>query len=316
MPHWLTWLASDSGQGFFAATTRLAIPLLLAALGALYCERAGVVNVGLEGIMLTAALTASLTASGTGSAATGLLAGTVAGILAATLLALLTVALPGNPVVTGIALNLMALGGTTFVFRVVVGTAGTTSATPTINPIAVPGLRGIPVLGPLLFDQTYLAYLALAAVLVTWYLLRNTSWGLLIRACGEHPAAADSVGLDVNRARFLCVLASGALAGLAGGYVALVSSNQFVENMTAGQGYIALAIVLLGQRSAFGVLGAALLFGLSDAFQLRAQLAGSGIPFEFLLMIPYVLTMAVIAVLGRRLRTPAALGVPFRRGQR
>lgn len=316
MPHWLSWLTSESGQGFFAAATRLAIPLLLAALGALYCERAGVVNVGLEGIMLTAALTASLTASGTGSAAVGLLAGTVAGMLAATLLALLTVALPGNPVVTGIALNLMALGGTTFVFRVVVGTAGTTSATPTISPIAVPGLREIPVLGPALFDQTYLAYLALAAVVATWYLLRSTSWGLLIRACGEHPAAADSVGLDVNRARFLCVLASGALAGLAGGYVALVSSNQFVENMTAGQGYIALAIVLLGQRSAFGVLGASLLFGLSDAFQLRAQLTGSGIPFEFLLMVPYVLTMAVIAVLGRRLRTPAALGVPFRRGQR
>jgi ABC-type uncharacterized transport system permease subunit len=154
MPHWLSWLVSDPGQGFLAATTRLAIPLLLAALGALYCERAGVVNVGLEGIMLTAALTASLTASATGSAAAGLLAGVGAGILASLILALLTVTLPGDPVVTGIALNLMALGGTTFVFRAVVGTGGTTRPTPTIAPVAVPGLRSVPIIGPLLFDQT------------------------------------------------------------------------------------------------------------------------------------------------------------------
>jgi ABC-type uncharacterized transport system permease subunit len=312
----LHWFISDPGQGFFAATTRMAMPLLLAALGALYCERSGVVNVGLEGIMLSAALAASLTASSTGSTMVGLLVGVLVGVVVATVLALLTVTLSCDPVVAGIALNLMALGGTTFVFRVVVGSAGTTHPTATINPISVPGLHSIPVIGPLLFDQTYLVYLAVAAVVATWYLLRYTSWGLLIRACGEHPAAADSVGLDVNRTRFICVLVCGALVGLAGGFVALVSSSQFVENMTAGRGYIALAILLLGQRSALGVLGASLIFGLGDAFQLRAQLSGSGIPFEFLLMIPYVLTMAMIAIFGRRLYTPAALGIPFRRGQR
>ncbi|KPI05279.1 ABC-type transporter, integral membrane subunit [Actinobacteria bacterium OK074] len=316
MFHWIDWTVSESGQGYFAATMRLAVPLLLAALGGVYCERAGVVNVGLEGMMLSGALSASLVASGTGSAVAGLFAGVATGILVAALLAVFTVVLPCDPVVSGISLNLLAVGGTTFAFRAVVGTGGTSHPSPTIGATPVPGLRDIPVLGPLLFDQTYLVYVALAAVVVTRVVLRRTGWGLLIRACGEHPAAADSVGLDVNRTRFVCLLVSGGLAGLGGVFVSLVSSSQFVENMTAGRGYIALAILILGRRSAFGVLAASLLFGLGDAFQLRAQLSHSGIPFEFLLMIPYVLTMLMPAVFGRRLYTPAALGVPFRRGQR
>lgn len=310
------WLVSDAGQGFFAATMRLAVPLLLAALGGVYCERSGVVNVGLEGMMLSAALAASLTATSTGSAAAGLLAGVAAGVLVAALLGVFTVVLPGDPVIAGISLNLLAAGTTTFVFRAVVGTAGTSRPSPVIDATPVPGLRSVPVLGPLLFDQTFLVYVALAAVIATSVILRRTSWGLLIRACGEHPAAADSVGLDVNRTRFVCLLVSGALAGLGGVFVSLVSSSQFVENMTAGRGYIALAILILGHRTPFGVLAASLLFGLGDAFQLRAQLSYSGVPFEFLLMIPYVLTILMIALFGRWLRTPAALGVPFRRGRK
>jgi simple sugar transport system permease protein len=254
--------------------------------------------------------------SATGSALVGVFAGVVTGALVGVVLALFTVTLPCDPVVAGIALNLLALGGTTFVFRIVVGTSGTTKPSPTISAWHVPGMEHIPVLGPLFFQQTYIVYLAVAAVFVTWVVMRRSGWGLLVRACGEHPAAADSVGLSVNRTRFICVVVSGALAGLGGAFVSLVSSSQFVENMTAGRGYIALAILILGQRAAFGVLGASLLFGLGDAFQLRAQLTDSGIPFEFLLMTPYILTMVMIAVFGRRLHTPAALGIPFRRGQR
>jgi ABC-type uncharacterized transport system permease subunit len=310
------WIVSAAGEGFFSATMRLAVPLLLAALGGVYCERSGVVNVGLEGMMLSGALTASLISTSTNNTALGLAAGVAVGMAVAAVLGLFTVVLPGDPVVAGISLNLLALGGTTFVFRVVVGTGGTTRAAPTIAPWPIPVLRDIPVLGPLLFDQTYLVYLALLAVLGTWVVLRRTSWGLLVRASGEHPAAADSVGLNVNRTRFVCLVISGAFAGLGGSFLSLVSSNQFVENMTAGRGYIALAILILGQRSPFGVLAASLLFGLGDAFQLRAQLSGLGVPYDFLLMIPYVLTVLMIALIGRRMYTPAALGVPFLRGKR
>jgi simple sugar transport system permease protein len=310
------WIVSDPGAGFFSATMRLAVPLLLAALGGVYCERSGVVNVGLEGMMLSGALTASLVSTATGSTTAGLACGVGVGMAVAALLGLFIVVLPGDPVVAGICLNLLALGGTSFVFRVVVGTGGTTRAAPTITASPIPVLGDIPVVGPLLFDQTYLVYVALLAVAGTWLILRRTGWGLLVRASGEHPAAADSVGLNVNRTRLVCLVVSGALAGLGGSFLSLVSSNQFVENMTAGRGYIALAIVILGQRSAFGVLGASLLFGLGDALQLRAQLSDLGVPYDFLLMIPYVLTVVTMAVFGRRLSTPTALGVAFRRGQR
>ncbi|MCW6005706.1 ABC transporter permease [Micromonospora sp. CPCC 205371] len=309
------WIVSDAGEGFFSATMRLAVPLLLAALGAVYCERSGVVNVGLEGMMLSGALAASLVSTSTESTTVGLASGVLVGMAVAALLGLFIVVLPGDPVVAGICLNLLALGGTSFVFRIVVGTGGTTRAAPTIANSPIPGLRDIPLLGPLLFNQTYLVYVALLAVLVTALILRRTHWGLLVRASGEHPAAADSVGLNVNRTRFICLVISGAFAGLGGSFLSLVSSNQFVENMAAGRGYIALAILILGHRTPFGVLVASLLFGLGDAFQLRAQLSGVGVPYDFLLMIPYVLTVVTMAVFGRRLYTPTALGVAFRRGQ-
>ena len=310
------WIVSEPGQGFFSATMRLAVPLLLAALGAIYAERSGAINVGLEGMMLSAALSAALVASSTGNTAVGLLAGAFTGVVVAALLAIFTVLLPADPVVVGISLNLLAVGGTSFVFRIAVGQAGTTSTTPVIGATPIPGLESIPILGPLLFDQSYIVYIALIGVVATWLVLRYTGWGLLIRASGEHPAAADSLGLGVNKTRFSALLVSGAFAGLAGAFLSLVSSNQFVENMTAGRGYIAMAILILGQRNPWGVLAASLIFGMGDAFQLRAQLDNTGIPFQFLLMIPYVLTIVTLAVFGRRLIDPAALGTHFRRGHK
>jgi ABC-type uncharacterized transport system permease subunit len=312
----INWITSAAGEGFFSSTMRLAVPLLLAALGAIYAERSGAINVGLEGMMLSAALSAALVASSTGNTTAGLFAGIVTGMLVAGLLAVFTVLLPADPVVIGISLNLLAVGATTFIFRVVVGQSGTKSTTPVIGATPIPGLEKIPILGPLLFHQSYLVYLALIGVVVTWIVLKHTSWGLLIRAAGEHPAAADSLGLSVNRTRFLALLVSGGFAGLAGAFLSLVSSNQFVENMTAGRGYIAMAILILGQRSPWGVLVAALIFGAGDAFQLRAQLADTGVPFDFLLMIPYVLTIVTLAIFGRRLIDPAGLGKHFRRGHR
>ncbi|WP_213814438.1 ABC transporter permease [Glaciihabitans sp. dw_435] len=312
----LNWIVSASGEGFFSATMRLAVPLLLAAIGAIYAERAGAINVGLEGMMLSSALSAALVASSTGSTTTGLLAGVVTGVGVAALLAIFTVLLPADPVVVGISLNLLAVGGTSFIFRVAVGQAGTTSTTPVIEASPIPGLDQIPILGPLLFDQSYLVYIALLGVVVTWLVLKYTGWGLLIRSAGEHPAAVDSLGLSVNRTRFLALLVSGGFAGLGGAFLSLVASNQFVENMTAGRGYIAMAILILGQRSPWGVLIASLIFGAGDAFQLRAQLDNTGIPFQFLLMIPYVLTIVTLAVFGRKLIDPAALGKHFRRGHR
>ncbi|PRY68815.1 nucleoside ABC transporter membrane protein [Glaciihabitans tibetensis] len=310
------WIVSAQGEGFFSATMRLAVPLLLAAVGAIYAERSGAINVGIEGMMLSSALSAALVAADTGSPTLGLLAGVVTGIAVAALLAVFTVLLPADPVVVGIALNLLAVGGTTFVFRIFSNQVGTTTTTPGIDAEPIPLLESIPILGPLLFDQSYLVYIALIGVVITWVVLKFTSWGLLLRAAGEHPAAADSLGLSVNRTRFVALLVSGAFAGLGGAFLSLVASTQFVENMTAGRGYIAMAILILGHRSPWGVLLASLLFGLGDAFQLRAQLDNTGVPFQFLLMIPYVLTIVTLAVFGRRLIDPAALGTHFRRGHR
>lgn len=301
--------------GFLQATTRLAIPIMLAALGGMFAERAGVLNIGLEGMMLTGAFVGFVTAYLTGNLWYGVLMGTLSGGVLGIFLAFYTVTLGTNQVVAGIAFNLLMVGVTSYAYRVVFGMGTETQRISSFPTLPVPYLSDIPVLGPLFFQQTMLVYLALLLVPVTWVIISRMSVGTAIVAVGEHPQAAETLGISVARTRTLCLVASGLLAGLGGAFLSLSATGLFLDNMTAGRGYIALAILLLGRRSPWGILLAAGFFGAADALQLRGQGLGIGVPYQFMVMLPYLLTILVLIGFAGRVRDPAALGMPFRRAR-
>lgn len=302
--------------GLLAAAVRLATPILLAALGELFAERAGVLNIGLEGMMLCGALGGFLGSQATGNPWIGVLTGVFAGCLLALLFAYLTITLSADQVICGIMVNLLALGATGFLHRSIYGiTTIIPSATP-LKDWHIPYLSEIPILGPILFQQNPMVYISIALVFVCWFILARTTWGLKIRAVGEYPQSADSVGVSVAKVRYAAVLGCGALAGMGGAFLSLGQLNMFVEHMTAGRGFIALAVVIFGRWHPLGALGASLLFGAAEALQIRIQALGIDIPFQFLAILPYALTVvALVSIAGRSVQ-PAALGLPYRRGAR
>jgi len=307
------FLTEPSFAGFLSASMRLAVPILLAALGGLFSERSGVLNIGLEGMMLVGAFFGFTAAYASGRLEIGVLAAIVAGVIFALVLGFYTITLAANQVVVGISMNLLAVGLTAFFFRLVFGAGAASPRVTSYPPLDLGLLADIPLIGPLLFRQDALAYLALALILVSWIVIAKTRFGLNIRAVGEHPEAAETLGVGVEPIRYAAIAISGGFAGLGGAFLSLSATGVFLENMTAGRGYIALAILILGRRHPFGVLLASLLFGAADALQLRAQLLPIGVPLQFLLMLPYVLTIIVLAGFVGRGGAPAALGAPFRR---
>jgi simple sugar transport system permease protein len=311
----LAFLTDPAFAGFLAASMRLAIPIMLAALGGLFSERSGVLNIGLEGAMLIGAFVGFVAAYLSGSLGLGVLAAVIAGIAFGLILGFYTITLGANQVVVGIAMNLLTIGVTAFFYRLIFGSGTQSPRIDAFPPLDLGPLADIPLIGPLLFRQDILAYIALALIVVAWLVIAKTRFGLNIRAVGEHPEAAETLGVDVFDIRYAAIAISGGLAGLGGAFLSLSATGIFIDNMTAGRGYIALAILILGRRHPFGVLLAALLFGAADALQLRAQLLPTGVPFQFLLMLPYVLTIIVLAGFVGRGGAPAALGVPFRRGR-
>ena len=308
------FLADPVLAGFIAASVRLSIPILLAALGGMFAEKSGVLNIGLEGMMLGGCFTAFITVYFTGNLWLGVLAALVAGGVFGLVLAWFAVTARANQVVVGIAFNLLMLGVTAFFFRLAFD-AGTTA--PRITPFApldFGALATIPILGPLLFQHDPLTYLTLMLVVAAFIVMHRSTIGLSIKAVGEHPEAGETLGLNVVRIRYLSVIASGALAALGGAFLSTASTGLFLDNMTAGRGYIALAILILGRRHPFGILAAALLFGGAEALQLRAQLLPIGVPLQFLIMLPYALTIVVLAGFAGRGGAPNALGRPLPRG--
>ncbi len=293
--------------GFLAATVRVGTPLLLAALGETLAERGGVINLGIEGSMLAGALGGAL-----GATAGGLWLGTgaavAAGLLLAAVFVVVAIGYRADQIITGTAVTLGAVGLTGLVYRRAYGPAGAGLSLPTFEPLAVPGASGLPLVGEALFAQPVLTYLAWAAVPVTWWLLFRTRWGLALRAVGEAPEAARAAGVRVRRVQAGATLLGGALAGLAGGALVLAQVGTFAENMTAGRGFIAIAIVVLGRWHPVWVLAAALLFGGATALQFLFQAMGLPVPYQWIHMIPYA--MALIALVGGmgRARAPAALG--------
>jgi general nucleoside transport system permease protein len=301
----------DLASSLLNSTVTMAVPLLLAALGELLAERGGVINVGLEGMMLTGAFAAMATAYFSGSPTLGVLAGAVSGLLLGALFGFAVVSQNANQVVAGVALNLLAVGVTGVAYRAVFGVTGAALTVARVAPVPLPGLCRLPVIGSALFTQTPLGYLAFALVPACAFLIRRTVPGLALRMVGEDPYSAAAQGVPVKRVRILAILACGAFAGTAGAYLAIVYARTFVEGISAGRGFIALAIVIFGRWSPWGILGAAILFGLATALQFHFQALALPIPYQFFLMLPYVVTLLVLAVSAGRTRAPAAIGQPY-----
>ena len=297
--------------GLLAAGVRLAVPILLAALGEIFAERAGVLKIGIEGEMLIGALSGFLGAYFTGQVWLGFLTGMTLSGLFSLMMAFMSITLKVDQIITGITLNLLALGLTSFIYRVLFGTS---RLPPHINPLApikLPILGDIPYLGTIFFQHNLLVYLALMAVPVSACILFRTRFGLNLRAVGEYPRAADTLGVKVKRMRYIGVLLGGCFSGLAGCFLTLAQLNRFTDNITAGRGFIAIAAVIFGKWNPYGALAAALLFGIADGLQLRFQALGFKVPYQFLLMLPYVLTMiALVGVVGKS-KPPASLAVPY-----
>lgn len=313
--------AAVAGIGLFASGLQLAMPTALAAVGETFSERAGVLNLGLEGMMLVAALAAFVGEYFTGSPALGVLSGIAAGVLLAALMAFLSVYLKTEQVINGIAIVLFAQGVTAFAYERIFGGLKNSPEVPPLPPIHVPGLASIPVLGPILFQQNMLFYISLATVAGVCLLLYRTKFGLSGRAVGESPVAADAVGVRVDLVRWLGLFVCGAMAGLGGAVLIVGDINLFGLNVTAGRGWVAVALVIFGRWNPLVVFAGALLFGLTDALQIRIQAVGGGthsvVPYEFFQLLPYLLTLAVMVaatIASKRSAQPSALGVPFRKG--
>lgn len=298
---------TDLLTSFLASAVRVATPLLLAALGETVAERGGVINLSIEGAMLAGALGAALGATAAGPWAGAAIA-ICAGLLVAGIFAAIAVGARADQIISGTALTLGSVGMTGAIYRSAYGPQGVGLSLPTFPVVAVPGLAKIPVLGPALFQQGVLTYAGYLTAPILWWLLFRTSWGLRLRAAGESAENARAAGVRVSRVRTIGVLIGGALAGLAGASLVLGQVGTFAEKMTAGRGFIAIAIVVLGSWHPGRVLIAALFFGAAMALQFLFQSLALDVPYQLFLMLPYLLTLVVLAGVVGRIRAPADLG--------
>lgn len=297
------------------AGIRLATPIMLAALGETLGQRSGVINVGVEGIMLVGAFVAVLGAVQTGSPWAGLLAAMVAGAAMGAIHAYFSVVLKAEQIVTGIALLFLGIGLSGYGYRLTFGASGTAVVVPGFRPLDLFGLGDLPVVGPVLFGQQALVYLTFAAAIAMAWMFASTRLGVIVKAVGENPSAAASAGIGVDRVRFVCVSVGGAFAGAGGAFLSIAHLWGFVEGMTAGRGFLAIACVVLARWNPLAAIMVALLFGIADALQIRVQSLMPGIPYQFFVIAPYLVAIAAVGF-GGRAAMPAALGKPFRPGAR
>lgn len=294
-----------------ASSIRFATPLVFAALGGLFSERSGVVNIGLEGLMLISAFAGVVGASFSGSALIGLGLGLAAGLIFALVHALMCITFEADQIISGTAIILLALGSTGFLMVEIFGSGGTSPRVPGFKEVPIPLLSEIPVIGPALFSQSLLVYLMYALIPITWFVVYRTPFGLRLRATGEVPEAVDTAGVSVTRMRYFGVALSGILAAFGGVYLSMGLLSAFSEGMTGGRGFIALAALIFGRWNPIGAAGAALFFGFAQAVTVRAP--QDVVPNEFLQMIPYVLTIVALVGFGGRAIAPAAIGKPYRK---
>jgi simple sugar transport system permease protein len=295
---------------FLEAAVRLGVPLALAALGETITERSGVINIGLEGSIIVGAFASAVAALALG-APLGVAAGMLAGLATAAVFACFALGLGADQIITGTAVTMGGLGLTAAAYEARFGATGTALTLPTLEPLPVPLLGGLPLVGRALFAQPATAYLACLLAPLLWWYLHRTAWGLELRAVGEEPDAAEAAGVRIRRARALATLFGGALGGAAGAHLALAHTGTFAEGMSAGRGFIALAVVVLGRWNPLGVLAAAMLFGAASALQFSLQALRLALPYQLFLALPYLLTLLALAGWVGRSRAPAALGHPW-----
>lgn len=296
--------------GILASGIRLATPYLYAAIGETFGQRSGVLNLGVEGQMLLGAFTAFYVAIRTGNLWLGVLSAMIVGAVLGLAMAFVTVNLQAVQGISGIGFYLFGLGLSDLLFQKVLGTVETVKGFPKIN---LPVLSDLPIVGEIFFQQNILVYIAFALVPLAWFVLYKTTLGLKIRAVGENPEAADSLGVSVARIRYLTIILGGTLSGIAGASLSIALLNVFQQNMTSGLGFIAVALVYFGAWRPFGVLGGALLFSLVNSLQLWVQVLGIPIPSDIAVMMPYILTILVLVISVSRVRAPSALTKPFKR---
>jgi ABC-type uncharacterized transport system permease subunit len=297
-------------QSLLEASLRMAAPLIYTSVGETYNERAGVVNIGLEGIMLIGACTAFGVTYYLKSIGLAVLAAALVAGFFGLIFAYVTVTLQANQIVTGTAMNLIGLGLSSFVYRVAFRDMPGARVEP-LGPVPIPVLSKIPFIGPILFDQNVLVYGALVLTLVAALVLNKTMLGLSIRAVGEHPRAVSTTGLRVSRLRYGAAIFGAMMAGIGGAYLPIAWANTFVENMVAGRGFIALAIVVFGRWTPVGAFLASMLFGFTYALQLRLQTQNLRVAYQFLQVLPYIATLVIMVILRGRSTQPKAMGVPY-----
>lgn len=318
MTGFLSWAAAGETVpviGLLGGSIALAVPLVFGALGGVLGERAGVVNIAIDGQLLFGAFAAAMFGTMIGSPWGGLVAAMCAGALVALVLGFFAITYFVDQVIVGVVLNVLVIGLTSFLFgQVLAENPEGLNSPPHFDRISIPLLGDIPIVGPVLFRQTILVYLMYAAVVLVAWALYRTKWGLRVRAVGEHPKAADTVGIKVNRTRYTTLLIAGLIAGAGGATYTLVSVPQFGEEMTDGAGYIALAAVIFGRWDPVRATLAALLFGFATNLSGVLAVLGSPVPSQFMLMLPYVVTIVAVAGLVGASRAPAADGVPYKKG--
>ena len=290
--------------GLFAAALRMATPIVYAALGGIFSERVGIINIGLEGTMLASAFAGVTASYYTGNPWLGVVVAVLVGGLIGLLHALLTVKFVGNQIVSGTGINIFALGFTAYMSQIIWGSRGASDGVRGLGTWTIPVIADLPVVGPIIGSHSPLVYLMLVVTVLSYVVLFKTPLGLRIRAVGEHPTAAETAGINVVRVKFLCVILSGMLAGLGGAFLSLGHLNLFTRGMTGGRGFIAMAAMIFGKWMPFGAFGASLLFGLADALQMRLQSLGL-LPPQIILTIPYLLTVAVLAGVVGKAKAPS-----------
>ncbi|HEU4806695.1 MAG TPA: ABC transporter permease [Homoserinimonas sp.] len=311
----LAWAGAGSSlpiYGLLIGTVSLSVPLIFGALGGVLSERVGVVNIAIEGQLLAGAFSSAVVASATGNPYLGLVAAAIAGVLVSFVLAAFSIKYFVDQIIVGVVLNVLVTGLTSFLFsQVLAANPAALNTPPRFSRIDIPLLSEIPIIGPMLFRQTIIVYTMYIAVFLVWYGMFHTKWGLRLRSVGEHPQAADTVGINVAKQRFWNVSLGGAIAGFGGAYFTLGLVGSFSKEMTAGMGFIALAAVIFGRWHPIYATLAGLLFGFATSLQNALGIIGSPVPSEFMLMLPYVVTIFAVAGLVGVSRPPAADGKPY-----
>ncbi len=314
----LCWAANGKFipmTGLLQGSLMLAVPLIFGSMSGLLCERSGVINIAIEGQLLAGAFASGVVASLTHKTTFGLIVAPLAGATISLLLATFAIKFSVDQVILGFVLNVLVIGLTDFLYKkLLIPYQQTWNTGPSFSRIEIPFIGKLPIIGPIFFNQTIIVYLMYLIVGIIVFALFKTKWGLRTRAIGEHPTAADSVGIDVNKLRFRNVLIAGLVSGLGGAYFTVGSVGSFGKEMTAGAGFIALAALIFGKWSPMGAVTAALLFGFADNLSGTLTIIGVSIPSEFMLMVPYIATIIAVSGLVGRVRAPAADGVPYSRG--